>query len=266
VIETLLVFAVVSVGVVACAWWAQERLIFFPQPLGSTRHLPAFAEPLDIAAEDGTRLRGWIVPASRSPAPALIYFGGNAEEVSWTLAERAWPSGWSRVAINYRGYGASEGSPGEAALVADARAIYDAVAARPDVDRSRIVVVGRSLGSGVAVALASARETAGVLLISPYDSLAAVGRTHYPFLPVSLLLRHRFDSMALAHAIRAPLLAVVAADDRIVPPARSRALYDAWGGSKRWVEIERADHNDVSMHDAFWKAIRAFLDDVAAGR
>jgi len=78
------------VGVPALAWFAQERLIFFPQPLESTSHLTAEAQPLDIAA-DGARLRGWIRPALQTPAPAVLYFGGNAEEVSWTLMDARWP-------------------------------------------------------------------------------------------------------------------------------------------------------------------------------
>src|SRR6266508_4058290 len=191
---TLLVIAAVAIGIPAAAWWAQDRLIFFPQPIGSTRHLPPAAAPLEVVAADGIRLRGWIVAANATPAPTVIYFGGNAEVVSWTLADARWPRDWTRVALNYRGYGDSEGTPGEAALHADAQAVFDAIARRSDVDAQRIVVFGRSLGTGVAVALASARPVAGVVLVSPYDSLAAVGRTHYPFLPVSLLLRHRFDS------------------------------------------------------------------------
>jgi len=256
---TLLVIAAVAIGIPAAAWWAQDRLIFFPQPIGSTRHLPPAAAPLEVVAADGIRLRGWIVAANATPAPTVIYFGGNAEEVSWTLADARWPRDWTRVALNYRGYGDSEGTPGEAALHADAQAVFDAIARRPDVDASRIVVFGRSLGTGVAVALASARPVAGVVLVSPYDSLAAVGRTHYPFLPVSLLLRHRFDSLAHARAIHAPLLAIAAAGDSIVPLERSRALFDGWAGAKRWHAIEGAGHDDVSAHDAYWRAIADFL-------
>jgi fermentation-respiration switch protein FrsA (DUF1100 family) len=259
----LLVIAAVVIGVPAAAWWAQERLIFFPQPLGSTAYLPAAAQPLEIVAGDGVRLRGWIVPARVEAAPTVIYFGGNAEEVSGTLADARWPRDWTRVAINYRGYGESEGTPGEAALVADARALYDALARRADVDRARIVVFGRSLGTGVAVALAATRPVAGAILVSPYDSLAAVGRMHYPVLPVSLLLRHRFDSLALADAMRVPLLAIVATNDRIIPPERSRALYDRWGGPKRWVAVDGADHNDLSAHDAYWRPVREFLEQAA---
>ena len=88
-------------------------LIFFPQPVASIAHLPARASPLEVVAADGTRLRGWIVEGSATPAPVVIYFGGNAEEVSWTLSDARWPREWTIGGLNYRGYGASEGKPGE---------------------------------------------------------------------------------------------------------------------------------------------------------
>jgi fermentation-respiration switch protein FrsA (DUF1100 family) len=154
--EWLVVVALFVVGVPAAAWLAQDRLIFFPQPVGSTAHLPPEARPLEIVAADGTRLRGWMRVAAETPAPVVLYFGGNAEEVSWTLADKRWPREWTIVAINYRGYGGSEGEPSETALVADGLAIYDVVAARPDVDRRRCRL-GRSLGTGAAVKLGAAR-------------------------------------------------------------------------------------------------------------
>jgi len=250
-------------GVPMAAWLAQDRLVFFPQPIVSTTHLPAAATPLEIVAEDGIRLRGWIRRSSSAPAPVVLYFGGNAEEVSWTLADKRWPADWSIVAINYRGYGASEGKPGEAALVSDALAIYDAVAAQADVDRARIVAFGRSLGTGIAVKLATKRPLAGVVLVSPYDSLVAIGKTHYPWLPVGLLLRHRFDVAAEAPALRVPLLAIVGDRDAIIPHARSRALYDAWGGPKRWEVMQAADHDGVAESNRFWEFVGGFLAGVA---
>jgi hypothetical protein len=117
--EWLLLFAVIALGVPAAAWLAQDRLIFFPQPVTSTAHLPARAAPLEVVAADGTRLRGWIVKGTAAPAPTVIYFGGNAEEVSWTLADARWPRAWTIVGLNYRGYGASEGAPGEPALLGE---------------------------------------------------------------------------------------------------------------------------------------------------
>jgi hypothetical protein len=258
-VEWFLALAAVVVGIYAAAWFAQDRLIFFPQPLSPGLAMPADVRPLEIVAPDGVRLRGWVRQASRSPAPTILYFGGNAEEVSWTLLEPRWPSGMNLVAVNYRGYGASEGEPGERTLVADALAIHDAMVVRPEVDRSRVFVVGRSLGTGVALQLAAARPVARVALASPYDSLVAIGRTHYPLLPVGWLLRHRFDVLPLASTMRVPMLTLVAASDAIIPVERSRALFDAWAGPKSWYVVPGTDHNSLSVPDAFWDAIDAFL-------
>jgi fermentation-respiration switch protein FrsA (DUF1100 family) len=258
--EWLLVAAAVAVGICATAWWGQERLIFFPQPVVSTTHLPARAEPLEVTAADGAKLRGWIARGAAAPAPAVIYFGGNAEEASWILGEPRWPREWAIVAINYRGYGASEGAPGEPALTSDALAIYDALVQRADIDRRRIVVLGRSLGTAVAVHLAAERPIAGAVLASPFDSLTAIGRRHYPWLPVSLLLRHRFDAASTAIRNRMPLHVIVGDADTIIPPPHSRALFDAWAGPKSWQVIVGADHNDLGTFDAFWDGIVGFLN------
>ena len=255
----IVIVAAALFGGCALVWLSQDRLIFMPQPVASTAHLPADAQPLEIVAADGTKLRGWIRVASPTPAPAVMYFGGNAEEVSGTLADPRWPRDWTIVAINYRGYGTSEGAPSESALVSDALVIYDTIAARSDVDSRRIVAFGRSLGTGVAVKLAAARPLAGVILASPYDSLVALGRTHYPLLPVSLLLRHRFDSAADARNVHASLLAIVAEHDSIIPVERSQSLYDAWAGPKTWLVVPGTDHNTLSRPNAFWDGTAAFL-------
>ena len=258
--EWFILLVAIVLGVPAVAWLAQDRLIFFPQPIVSTAHIGAEIAPLEIVASDGIRLHGWMRIANATPAPVVLYFGGNAEEVSWTITERRWPLGWTIVAMNYRGYGKSEGSPGETALVADALAIYDAMAARSDVDATHIVALGRSLGTGVAVKLAAARPLTGVILASPYDSLVALGRTHYPWLPVSWLLKHRFDVDADARRVRIPMLAIVAPSDAIIPRPRSQSLYDAWAGPKTWLSVPGTDHNTLSVPDAFWTSVGDFLE------
>ena len=258
-VEWLLVVVALVVGIPAAAWLSQERLIFFPQPLTDTTHLPAHAKPIELVAGDGTRLSGFELAVARRPAPVVLYFGGNAEEISWTLADARWPRDWTIVGVNYRGYGRSEGRPGEPALIADALALYDAVVARSDVDPQRIVVVGRSLGTGVAARLAAERPVAGAVLVSPYDSLVEVGREHYPWLPVSWLLRHRFDSMSAVKNARVPLLTIVGERDGIIPASRSRLLHEAWPGPKEWHEVPGAGHNDLGASPLYWKAIGAFL-------
>lgn len=264
--------AVVGVGLPLVVWLAQDALIFYRQPLPESRRAeiarryPA-VEEVQLAAADGTRLHGWLVkPQAASPAPLVIYFGGNAEEVSWMLDAvgdpvRGETPGIAWLLVNYRGYGLSEGSPSEAALVADALVLYDFATAHPAVDPQRIVAFGRSLGSGVAVALAAQRPVRAVVLVSPFDSLASVAKHHYPYLPVDWLLRHPFDSIALAPALRQPLLCFIAERDEVIPPAHSERLFAAWGGAKRKVALAGAGHNDTDGADGFWPSLRGFLEE-----
>ena len=240
-------------------WSFQESLLFFPRPLESRPAPRASLEDLTLVAADGMKLRGWLVRGSGVPAPLVIYFGGNAEEVSWLTGVASQFAGWSLLLVNYRGYGESEGKPGEKELFQDAVTIYDYAKLRPDVNLDRIVAMGRSLGSGVAVHLAAHRPLRGVVLVSPYDSIAEVGKRHYPFLPVSLMLRHRFDSLALAPKIDAPLLCLVATEDRIIPAAHSRVLFEAWHGAKTWLEVPRSDHDSISVEPQYWRSIGEFL-------
>jgi hypothetical protein len=254
----------ILVGVVACAlllaWLFQERLIFFPQPLGSRPRPRPGLEHVTVVAGDGAVLRGWLASGRTKAAPLVIYFGGNAEEVSWLAGSVDDFAGWSLLFVNYRGYGESEGRPGESDLLSDAVAIYDFARRRPDVNPERIVAMGRSLGSGVAVHLAAERSLRGVILVSPYDSLVEVGRRHYPFLPISLMLRHRFDSIARAPGIDAPLLCIVAGNDQVIPTAHSRALFEVWRGAKTWREVREADHNSVADDPEYRRSIALFLN------
>jgi len=237
----------------------QDRLVFHPQPLsavqraGLAKRYPGVREVFLIAT-DGARLHAWHVGGPGLSALA-IYFGGNAEEVSWMLERLVRAPGVAWLLVDYRGYGGSEGVPSESLLVSDALA-WHAHAASLD---KRIFLFGRSLGSGVAVQLAAQRPVAGVVLVTPFDSLVEVGKRHYPFLPVGLLLRHRFDSLSRAPSITAPLLCLVATRDEIIPAEHARRLYDAWAGPKRWVALEEAGHNTTDSHPLFWQSVTDFL-------
>jgi hypothetical protein len=257
--------ATVYIGVVALLYLRQDAELFERQMLTpeeasaiSARH--PRAEEVRIAVDDGVTLHGWFAPGrTAGAAPLIIYFGGNAEEVSWMLDRHDRMPDWSLLLVNYRGYGRSEGTPAEATLLADAVRIHDEFAARADVDRNRIVAMGRSLGTGVAVHLAAARRLSGVVLITPYDSMVAVAQMRYPLIPVDLLLRHRFDSIALAPRIHAPMLSLVAANDEVIPSTQARALQSAWGGPTTWRLFPDTDHGNISRSPAFWQAISEFL-------
>lgn len=244
----------------AAVYLLQDGLIFHPQPLDEARragiaHRFPDVQELSIENEAG-RLHAWHIPGD----PLILYFGGNAEDVSWMIEEakeKAPGVGW--LLTSYRGYGASEGAPSEKALFADALRWYDHV--MKTLSPSRVIAFGRSLGSGAAVYLASQREVASVILVSPYDSLAQVAKGYYPVLPVGLMLRHRFDSISRAPAIRAPLLCLVATHDEVISPAHSRRLFDAWGGPKQWVDVVGAGHNGMDGAEGFWQSIQRFLEE-----
>ena len=242
----------------------QKSLIFFPVKIGSStlqaikKEFPD-AEEITIAAADNTVLRGWLVkPAGTGKVPLVIYFGGNAEEVSWLISEAQRLKGWAVCLVNYRGYGLSDGSPGEKELYSDALSIYDYCAKRADIDGDRIIVMGRSIGSGVATYLAQNRALKGAILICPFDSLITIGKKHYPFLPVSLLLKHRFDSASRAPSIKTPLLALLAASDEIVPRESSMRLIKRWGGTHA-LKIIEGSHNTLQDYAGYWESIGEFL-------
>jgi len=239
-----------------------EQLVYYPQPLTAARAAAISAdhpqaEPLEIRAADGVLLRGWLLRGSRPDRPLVLYFGGNAEEVSWLLDHADAFAGWDVALVNYRGYGQSGGTPRERDLLADAVAVYDHLVAAGT--PRRIALVGRSLGAAVATHVASQRPATCVLLIAPFDSVSAVGHDALPFVPVSLIVGNVYEAARLAPQITTPLRVIVASHDEIVARERSQRLFDAWGGDKEWVTIDGAGHNDIQAHRGYWNAIRAFL-------
>lgn len=256
------ILAIVAVGFPLLIFLLQDRLLFFPQRLDPAaraaigRQYP-FAREVFVQSDTGERLQAWHVPGAPGK-PIVLYFGGNAEEVSWMIPEaRARVPGLAWLLVSYRGYGASEGSPSEAAIRADALRWYDY--AVKELGASEVIGFGRSLGSGAAVFLASQRPVKGVVLVTPFDSLVEVAKHHYPLLPVQSLLRHPFDSASLAPRISVPLLCIAAARDDVIPPVHARRLYESWGGPKRWLLLEEAGHNTVDSHPLFWQAVSDFL-------
>jgi pimeloyl-ACP methyl ester carboxylesterase len=245
----------------------EESLLFRSRPADPARFAAIVRgdpgiEEVRITAADGIRLHGLL---KRAPAaargeryPLVIVFGGIARETSWMASWGEKPGAWGWLMVNYRGYGLSEGRPSEEALSKDALEIYDWAAARPDVDRENIVILGRSLGSYFAVALAAQRPVRAVILATPFDSLAAVGGKRYPLLPVGLLVNGRYDSIALAPRIGIPALFVLADQDDIVPIAHGKALAAAWGGAKSTLTLP-GGHRMVEWRQEYWRGIGEFL-------
>ena len=226
--------------------FAQRSFIYFPQPA---------ADPSNQLEQ---RVEGSLVRVAQRTHPgprALIYFGGNAEDVSLTRAELAALLPDSALyLLHYRGYGGSEGTPSEAAIRADAQALYAHVAQR----HPTITVVGRSLGTGPAVHLAATRPVHRLVLLVPFDSLLAVAQATMPWLPVSLLLQDPWDAAAEAPKVQAPTTLVAAADDQVVPARHAQALHRAFRpGVATLSVVPELDHNTPLLASAaFREALR----------
>jgi fermentation-respiration switch protein FrsA (DUF1100 family) len=239
-------------AIVLVAWIFQRRMIYLPIT-GVVPPASAFfpdVEECSFETEDGVRLGGWFIPArGSSGGAAVLVFNGNAGDRSFrsplaTVLSRA---GLSVMLFDYRGYGGNPGSPSEAGLIADARAARACLLSRPGVRADRIVYFGESLGCAVAVALAVEQPPAALVLRSPFASMVSLGRTHYPFLPVGLLLRDRFNSRRRVTRLSCPVLVLAGERDAIVPIGESEKLYDAASEPKRLVVIPGADHNDEAL-------------------
>lgn len=242
------VAAAVSVGAVvllALLWVLQRRMIYLPDQRVAPVDLalPGSREVV-VRTADGLSLTTWYLQAG---ATAVLVLPGNAGDRAdrAPLAQALADGGLSVMLLDYRGFGGNPGRPTEAGLLADARAARAALEARPEIDR--VVLFGESLGSAVATAIARERAPDALILRSPFPTLADVGREHYPFLPVGLLLVDRYDTLGVIPCVSAPLLVVAGTADRIVPLRLSRALFEAAAQPKRLVEVAGAGHNDAAL-------------------
>jgi len=208
------------------------------------------AEEVSFRTEDGLDLAGWFVHGRRGTGrTAVLVFNGNGGDRSMRvmLAQALHQAGLSVMLFDYRGYGGNPGTPAEQGLALDARAARAYLAGRSDIDPSRLVYFGESLGCAVAVGLATTQPPAAMVLRSPFTTLAEAGRYHYPYLPVGLLLADRYPSLERIGAIGCPLLVIAGDADRIVPASMSRRLYDAAREPRRFLLIPGADHNDMEL-------------------
>ena len=231
---------------------AQRSFIYYP----TTEVSNPLAHELRINS-GGESLQLWQL--NPGAAQAIIYFGGNAEEVAANSADfRQLFPGHTVYLVNYRGYGGSSGSPSEAALFADALAVYDSLQGEHRV----IHTMGRSLGSGVAVYLAGSRQVGKLALVTPYDSIAEVAAGAMPWFPVRWLLQDRFDSRQRAGELDNPVLVLMAERDRVIPSIRSERLIEAFkAGQVRSQVIAGADHNNIGLAPAYRQALGNFFAD-----
>jgi uncharacterized protein len=259
-LKSILVFLLVGYGaMVALAYFAQRALMYFPD---RTRTPPALAglpeaEEVVIETADGEKLVAWHVAAAEGK-PVVLYFHGNGGALVHRVDRFRGliANGNGLVALSYRGYGGSSGSPSEEGLLADAAAGYAFAAAR--YPAQRIALFGESLGTGVAIWLATEKPVARLLLQAPYTSIVDVAVAAYPFLPARLLLKDRYRSDERVGGVTAPVLVLHGERDRVVPIQYGERLYALIRAPKKFVRFPEGGHVDLDRQGAL-DIIRSFL-------
>jgi fermentation-respiration switch protein FrsA (DUF1100 family) len=239
----------------------ESRLVYHPvpYPVGDWQPAGLTFDDAEFSAEDGTSLHGWYVEHPE-PRAVVLFLHGNAGNIAGRaeFLRRVHALRVSVLALDYRGYGRSEGSPTEAGVIADARAARTWLAKKAGLREADIVLWGESLGCGVAIELATDGAQA-LILESAFTSLPDVAAHHYAWMPVRLLMRNRLPAVDKIEQFRGPLLQAHGDADSVIPYKLGRRLFESANDPKEFITIQGGDHNDPRSSQ-FWQAVDRFLD------
>lgn len=234
----------------------QEVMIFFPDPVSAENRerYESYATSFEV---NGHSLSGWYLPGSEDEV--IVYYGGNATELSERIEDLRRLGDYSLLLVNYRGYGDSSGEPSEQAMKDDALSILDQATLRFDFNPDQVVLMGRSLGSGVAAHVAARRDTLGLVMITPYDSITAVAGDRYPIFPVSGLLRHPFRTLEDIDQVEEPTLFIKAETDTTIPHQHTDNLVSHWQSPHEVITLP-GTHGNVVSTEIFDRTVRDFIE------
>jgi fermentation-respiration switch protein FrsA (DUF1100 family) len=249
----------------------EEKFIFFPEkyPSGAYDQARSIPNVRDcwIMTRDGIKIHAWFAPAESAKATLLLSHG-NAGNIShrYLLMRSLLRHGFNVLMYDYRGYGRSEGAPGEGGLYEDGRAAFDYALTLPEVDRRKIILWGTSLGGAVAADVATQRSAAGLILESTFTSGKDVARVLYPLLTVTPFIRSKFNTIAKLRSLHLPVLVMHGDLDEILPVGLGRQLYASANEPKEYYEIPGARHNDTFFigGEEYFRRIEQFATAVLA--
>jgi uncharacterized protein len=260
----LVIYLVILLGMM----FLETKLVYPIPPLEWGNWNPKhFAfDNVEFTSADGTKLHGWFFPQPNSDR-ALLYCHGNGEDVA-ALGEFAdnlrRSLGASVFVFDYRGYGHSEGSPNEPGCIADASAAQHWLANRTGIQPNGVILMGRSLGSAVAIALAADNGAHALVLESVFTTMPDVAALHYPWLPIRWIMKNRYDNLSRIASYRGPLLQTHGTRDGLIPIELARTVFDASpSNTKRWIEFPGLGHNDPEP-TTFFRELAAFLAELPA--
>jgi fermentation-respiration switch protein FrsA (DUF1100 family) len=231
-------------GLAALLFFLQERLVYFPTRAWAVTpaEIGLPYEEVWLETPDGLKLSGWFVPANQAqalPGDTVLFFHGNGGNISHRLEslELFYRLGLNTLIIDYRGYGQSEGSPGEQGTYLDAEAAWRYLTEERHIPSAQIIVFGESLGGAVAAWVAQAHAPKALILLSTFTSVPDMGAQTYPFIPVRLLSRIHYNTLARLPEIHCPVLIIHSPDDEVVPYHHGQRLFAAANTPKEFLEI-----------------------------
>lgn len=260
-LRAFLILTIGAYGLITAFMYVTQRSHqYFPGRQGLTASVAGLrgVEDVKLTSRDGETLQAWFSLAQLGKQ-TILYFHGNGGEIA-DRAERfaAYQAqGFGVFFLSYRGYGASTGSPSEEGLINDARAAYDWLMAK-GIDSGELMLVGESLGSGVAVQLAAERPVRALALEAPFASAANVAAAAYWWLPVRLLMKDKFESLAVIDKVKAPLLVIHGDVDGVVPLSEGRALFTRANEPKEMVVVPGGSHGSIFSPDSWTLEMRFF--------
>lgn len=205
-------------------------------------------EEVSIKTSDGLSLAAWYRDVE-SKNYTIIYLHGNASNLGWKayLYKLLSNLEFGVLALEYRGYFGNPGSPSEEGLYEDARSAINFLVNEKNISSENIILIGRSLGTGVAIKMATEFDLHSLILFSPYDSIAEVAQLHYWYLPAKYMIKDRFDALSIAHKVEEQVFIFHGNDDDIIPITNGRNLYEAIKSQKEFIELQGKGHNDIDL-------------------
>lgn len=265
----LIFFVLVLISFIFLVKIMEDQFIYYPEPYPVGNWQPESVslkvEDCFIQTDDNLKIHGWYVAGENGSNKTILWFHGNAGNISHRIdnMKRLAELGFNVLIIDYRGYGRSEGKPSEKGLYQDAVAAYRFLAEKRNVSYKNLILFGRSLGGAIAVDLAVHKQCAGVILESSFTSVKAMAKQLFPFLPVTGILKTKFDSIHKIEKISCPILLIHGTNDELVPYHHGLELFEKAREPKYFYKVEAAGHNDLIYigGERYFQRIKKFIEE-----